>query len=216
MEMNRVSKVWVCLLAVAIGFAAGGGQAARAGAAQPSDPASLLAAFARAVGDPQAIDTALGLVADDMVLRITPAPPGTPGLWTGKDEVRQALQYASENAVHGVLQGSPQVNGNTATATVMMSNRFLVAWGVAPVKFNTELVAEGGKIKSFTNTIAPEERQRVATAAQAYQAAQAGQAPAGMPRTGGSDPGGAPPALLVLGVLCLIAGVAARRRYAHA
>jgi hypothetical protein len=210
--MRGTLKIWMWVVAVAVGLALSSGQAARAQASQPSDPASLLTAFWQSVGDAQAIDTALGMMTDDAVLRITPAPPGTPGQWVGKTELRQALQYASENSVKGTPQGSPQVNGNMATATSMLSNRFFVAWGVAPVKFNTEVVVEGGKIKSFVNTISPDERERVATAAQAYQAAQA---PAGMPRTGGSDQGGLPLGSLVAGLACLAAGVAARRRYAR-
>jgi hypothetical protein len=217
--MNRATKswttwtwTWTWMMALLVGFAVSGGQAAGAQSAQPSDAQSLLMSFWQKVGDAQAIDSALEMLTDDAVLRITPAPPGTPGVWTGKTELRQALQYASENAVGGVLQGSAQVSGNTATASVMMSNRFLVAWGVAPVKFSTELVVENGKIKSFSNTIAPEERERVAAAA---QAAQAGQAPAGMPRTGG-DQAGAPVALAIAGLACLLAAMAARRRYSRA
>jgi hypothetical protein len=214
--MKRTLKLWVWTLAVAAAMSLGGSRLAGAQAAQPSDPTSLLVSFWQKVGDAQAIDSALAMMTDDAVLRITPAPPGTPGVWTGKAELRQALQYASENAVHAVLQGSPTANGSTANGTAMMSNRFFVAMGVAPVKFRTELVAEGGKIKSFTNTIAPEERERVATAAQAYQASQAAQAPGGMPRTGKSDAGGMLVAALGLSLACLLAGVAARRRYGRA
>jgi hypothetical protein len=50
--------------------------------------------------------------------------------------------------------------------------------GVGPVEHTTEVVAEGGKIKSYTSTMLAAEQQRVGAAAKAFQAS------ASLPNTG--------------------------------
>jgi len=154
--MKRNMKTMVGSLALALGMAMSMGQAAGAQAVSPADPASVALAFEKAVGVD--VDAGLALVADDAVLRITPAPQGTPGLWTGKDEIRQALQYSVVHLVKREVVGTPQVNGNNVTYNTMVSNDFFQRLGVAPVQFSTQATVEGGKIKSIVTTIAPSEQ----------------------------------------------------------
>lgn len=180
--------------------------------AQPSDPAAVLIAWEKvAFGSTQDIDAALALMTDDAVLRVVPPPAGTPGVWIGKAEIRQALQFNKEQNVKRENVGSPRVEGNKVTITAMVTNNYLVMLGVAPVEHTTEAEVEGGKIKSYTSTMAPSERGRVAAAAAAYQQAhQPAQPPAGMPRTGGEQ---SVPLLLliVISMLTALVGLGLRR-----
>lgn len=187
-----------------VGAAAKAYQAAHP--AQPSaDPAVLLAGFEKAAfGNTQDIDAALALMSDDAVLTVAPAPPGTPGVWTGKAQIRQALLYNKQHGVKRDNVGSPVVDGNKATTMSMVTNDFFLLWEVAPVEHSTVVVAENGKIKTYTSTMSPSEQARVGAAAKAYQAAQAtqqGQANLGMPNTGESD------LTVIVAVLLLAAGL---------
>jgi hypothetical protein len=182
-----------------VGAAAQAYQAAHAAPAAPTsaDPASVLVAFEKTKGSD--VDAGLALLADTATLRITPPPQGTTGSWTGKDELRQALQYSKDHLVKRDLVGAPQVDGNKVTDTVSTSNDFFVMIGVAPVQFSTEAIVEDGKITSFVTTITPSEGGRVGAAAKAYQAAHAAPAPTGMPQTGE----GAPSDTSLLGLLAV-------------
>jgi hypothetical protein len=212
--MKRFTKTMVGSLALALGMAMSMGQVVGAQTVSPADPASVALAFEKTIGVD--VDAGLALVADDALLKITPAPQGTPGLWTGKDEIRQALQYSAVHLVKREAVGTPQVNGNNVTYNTMVSNDFFQRLGVAPVQFTTEVIVEGGKIKSFVTTIAPSEQGRVATAAKALQAASPAPAPAGMPRTGGNELTNTIPFALLIAVFLTMAGVAIRRSQAHA
>jgi hypothetical protein len=198
-------------LALALGMAMSMGQVVGAQAVSPSDPASVVLAFEKTIGSD--VDAGLALVADDAVLRITPAPQGTPGLWTGKDEITQALQYSVVHLVKREVVGTPQVSGNNVTDTAMVSNDFFQKLGVAPVQFTTQAVVEGGKIKSFVTTIAPSEQGRVAAAAKALQAANPAPAPAGMPRTGDSELANTIPLALLMALFVTLIGVVIRRSH---
>ncbi len=120
--MKRFTRTMVGSLALALGMAMTMGQVVGAQAVSPTDPASVILAFEKATGSD--VNAGLALVADDAVLRITPAPQGTPGLWTGKDEITQALQYSVAHLVKREVVGTPQVSGNNVTYTVMVSNDF--------------------------------------------------------------------------------------------
>jgi hypothetical protein len=207
--MKGISKRWMWPLTMAAVLALGSAQSAGAQPAPASDPASVLTAFVGAVGTD--VDAAFAMAADDMVLRIVPAPQGTTGLWTGKDEVRQGLEYAKAHKVKITLASNPQVDGNRVTATSMSSNDFFEMIGVAPVQFTSEAVIVDGKIKSFTNTIAPSEGPRVGAAAQAFQAAHAAGPPAGMPKTGGNDVGLLTVEVVLVALLCIIGGFVLNR-----
>jgi hypothetical protein len=157
------------------------------------------------------------MMADDAVLKITPAPQGTTGLWTGKDEIRQGLQYSKDHKVKREIVGAPQVDGTKATDTVLTSNDFFQMIGVAPVQFTTEAVVEGGQIKSFATVIAPSEQGRVGAAAKAFQAAHAAPAPTGMPQTGAGEPlSTILPGLLMMALCLVTAGLVVRRSRSRA
>ena len=168
--------------------------------AQTTDPGAVVDAYRAAMGNnPEA---ALALVTDDVVQTIVPPPANSPGPWTGKQQLREHLEFtATNNAVHERV-GSAQVQGDKVTMTVMILNNAFRQWGIGAVEHTYEAVVQGGKIKSITITMAEGERARVRAAAQAYTAAQAGQPPAGMPRTGGEQ---SLPFLLVISISILTA-----------
>ena len=173
--------------------------------AQETGPAAVLTSLLRVFTSDS--DAALALFTDDAVVRIIPPPPGASGVWSGKEEIKQFLQFAkSQNAVQEIV-GSPTVNGNNITATVMVTVNDFRKWGIGPVEHTYEAVVEGGKFKSFDSIMAPAERGRVGAAAQAYMAAQGGQPPAGMPRTGNEQP--MPFFLIIMsGMLAALVGLA--------
>lgn len=210
--MKRLATMWTGAFVLGTVLVLGLTDVAGAQNAPPNDPAAVLSAFERAAfANPHDLDAALGMFAADGVLRIVPPPPGTTGVWTGREQIRQGLQYGSEHKVQRANVGSPQVDGNTLSTTAMVTNDFFAAWGVAPVEHSTELVVEGGKIKAYISTMVPAERERVAAAARAFQARQAAAPPVALPSTGVTPilPLAAATALVVL-----IAGVALRKRKA--
>ncbi len=176
--------------------------------------AHVLVAFEQMVGNPSATDAALALWADHGVQTITPAPAGTTGQWTGQAELRQAFDYAAAHQVKRELVGSPQVAGNKVTYVALATNDMFLLWGVAPVQFNTEAEVENGKIVAYHTSIVPSEGARVGAAAAAYQAAHAAP-PVGMPATGGNTLPLILTGLLGSALLCLLAGVFARRTRAR-
>ncbi|MEO8288467.1 MAG: hypothetical protein ABI670_18735 [Chloroflexota bacterium] len=210
--MRRFMKTQVWLLALIMGLALGMSQAVGAAPLAQADPASLLTAFEKvAFGSAQDTDAALALFTDDAVLSVVPPPAGTSGVWTGKTAIRQALEINKGLHVQRANVGGPQVDGNKATVTSMVTNDNFTLWGVAPVEHSTVVVAEAGKIKSYTSTMALSERARVGAAAAAYQQAHSAPQPAGMPRTGGLDMTLILGALLALGLLSMTAGIAVRK-----
>jgi hypothetical protein len=192
-----------------VGAAAKAFQEAHAAPAQ-LDLVAIYLAFANGVGSTD-IDGTLAMVADDAVLKITPAPQGTTGLWTGKNEIRQALEYARDQSVHHQFPTAPQADGNKVTAVALLTNSAFQQWGVAPVQFNSEAIVVGGKIKSFTNTIVPSEQARVAAGARAFQTAHGSPAPTGMPQTGAEPVNTTLGVLLVLALSLVMAGLVVRR-----
>jgi hypothetical protein len=201
--MKRILQM-AALASVAL-LALGTGRAS----AQADDPLTVFNNFIdwRAT-NPEA---ALGIVTDDIVIQIVPAPPGTTGIWTGKQQVAMWMQFVKSQFISQELVGEPQVDGNKVIATYMVYVNDFRMWGIGPVRHNFDAVVEGGKVKSFTASIAPEERQRVANAAQAFAQSQSpAQAPAGMPRTGAAQDA-LFQALALAAALAAVAGLAVRR-----
>lgn len=130
-------------------------------------------------GDPEAT---LALMTDDPVVSITPPPPGTSGVWSGKEAVRQWNAFRKTQASSIRVVGSPQVEGNKVTLKAMIDSNNFRTWGTGSVEHTIEIVVEGAKVKLYTSIMAPAERERVAAAARAAWA------PTGMPRTGGQQP----------------------------
>src|SRR5688572_17238196 len=208
--MKRFAVTQVRSLAIGMALALGLAQVAGAQPV-PTDPVSVFVTYLRAVsaGD---VEGALALFADDAVLTIIPPPPGTSGHWVGKEAIREQLVYGKENGVKGEPIGAPQVEGNRVTARSKVTNRFFLEWGVAPVQFTSEAVIQNGKLTSFTNTMDPSERERVAAAAAAYEQARAGQQPAGMPRTGENQHLVPWWLAVVAGIMATIAGLCLRHK----
>jgi hypothetical protein len=172
--------------------------------AQASDPATVAMTFLNSLpGDPEAT---LALMTDDAVATIIPPPPGTSGVWSGKEELRQWSAFRKGQASSIQVVGSPQVEGNKVTLKVMIDTNNFRNWGVGAVEHTYEIVVEGGKVKSLTSIMAPSERERVQAAAAAYLAANP---PTGMPRTGGPL---ILPFIFAIGMVTLIAGALLRRR----
>lgn len=198
---------WALALAmglVGLAQASGSRPAAAAPAlAQASDPISVVTTYVREYPG----DAALDLLSDDAVVTIVPPPPGTSGVWTGKEAIRTGLfPFARSQNSRPEIIGSPVVEGNKVTARVMVQTNDFRRLGVGPVEHTNEAVVEGGKIKSFTSTMIPSERERVAAAARAAQP------PAGMPRTGGEQSWGLTALLLILAAVATTAGGILRRK----
>src|SRR3954447_24258916 len=86
--------------------------------AQTTDPVAVVDAYRVAIGHD--VEAALALVADDATFTTVPPPPGTPGRWTGKEQIRQLLEFTiTQNAVHERV-ASAQVDGDKVTMTVMI------------------------------------------------------------------------------------------------
>lgn len=151
------------------------------------------------------------LITDDVTLQIVPPPPGTTGVWSGKDQVREFLELGKGQNGLEELVGSWPVNGDRVSGTVMVTVNNFRKWNVGAVQRQFEFVVQGGKVKSWAGIMAEFERPRVQAAAQAYAAAHPAPGSPGMPRTG------APLMLLpllVVGTLLLMVGAALRRRKA--
>ena len=173
--------------------------AARPGGAvaQGTDPAAVMAAFSTAAPNP---DAQVALVADDVTITI--AFDGR--VWTGKEQARQFLGIMKMINARRELVGAWQVNGNAVSGTVMVTNANFEAWGVGRVEHTLEGVVEEGKLTSWTATMSPAERPRVAAGRDAAQP------PAALPATGGSVSAGVLTWLLAVAGLMLALGLALR------
>ncbi len=181
--MRRLAKTKIWTLVLALGLALG--LSSVAGAQSSNDPAAALASFEKvAFGSTQDIEAALALFTDGAVLTVTPAPAGTSGVWTGKDEIRKGLQYNKQQNVMRVNIGTPRVEGTKVTTEAKVTNNFFQMLNLGAVEHTTEVVVEGGKIKSYTSTMVAAEQQRVGAATKAFQAANPAQRPASAPGTG--------------------------------
>jgi hypothetical protein len=207
--MSRFIYRWAARVAVGLALAVGLVPVAAAHPAQQaSDPAAVASAFIGTF-DPGA---RMGMVADDVTLSIIPAPPGTPGVWSGKQQAAALFGFSKSQIVHLELAGSWQVSGDKVSGTVMVTTNDFIKYNVGAVQHQYDFVVQNGKIKSFTSTMALFERPRVQAAAQAYAAAHPAPAPVGMPATG--EPQALLPLLIAMGMLILTLGAALRRRNA--
>jgi hypothetical protein len=208
MTMNRFIWRWTGCLAVALALALGlvPGAAAKP-APQATDPVAVVNAYLAAANNPEA---ELNLVTDDVTLRIVPPPPGTPGVWSGKEQAAGFFAFSKSQNVHIELVGSWQVTGASVSGTVLVTANDFRNWNVGAVQHQYDFVVQDGKVKAWTGTMAEFERPRVQAAAQAYAAAHPAPAPVGMPATGA--PLAQLPLLIALGLLILTLGAALRWR----
>ena len=79
-------------------------------APQAADPAAVVDAYLAAANNPEA---QINMVTDDVTLRIVPPPPGTPGVWSGKEQARGFFAFSKTQNAHAELVGSWQVTGDT-------------------------------------------------------------------------------------------------------
>lgn len=181
--MRQLAKIQLWSLVIAIGVVLG--LASVAEAQTGSEPAALLTSFEKvAFGSTQDIDAALALFSDNAVLTVTPAPAGTSGVWTGKDQIKQGLQFNKQQNVMRVNIGNPLVEGNKVTTNAKVTNNFFHMIGVGPVEHTTEVVVGNGKIKSYTSTMIVAEQQRVAAATKTFQTQHITQPAVSLPNTG--------------------------------
>lgn len=129
--------------------------------AQETDPAAVLSALADALnaGD---VDGMMELVADDAVLTFVPDLTGA-GPISGREQIR--AWYESLVATNTRVEPS---NLQTAGDKVTWSNKVWTddfrALGIAPVEFTAEGIVQGGKIKSYTETMTTESLAKFQTA----------------------------------------------------
>jgi hypothetical protein len=207
--MKRFAKTQAWSLLLAIGLTIAWAQAALAqpanhAQAQATDPASVAVTFL--TGFPGNPEATLDLMTDDAMATIVPPPPGTSGIWSGKEQLRQWNVFRKQQAASIQIVGSPQVDGSKVTIKAMIDTNNFRNWGVGPVEHTIEIVVEGGKVKSYTSMMALAERDRVAAAARAAQSQSQSQAPAGMPRTG-QDQALLLAVLFIVSALALVAGL---------
>jgi ketosteroid isomerase-like protein len=162
--------------------------------AQEPDPVSTINAWVEALnaGD---IDSALSCLADDAVVQIVPAAPGTSGIFTGKGEVRG--WYETIVGQHGVTALSDcQVDGETVTCVNNYAEDSFRSLGIDSVVGEWVAVVRDGKLQSYTFTMSDE----------SLAALMAAMIPPVMPQTGGSAcPTSA--AVAILGGLIGISGL---------
>lgn len=116
--------------------------------AQGTDPESVIRAIIDAL-NAKNIDAALALVADDAVITLIPPPPGTTGVFTGKEEIRGWWeQYVADNSVTELSDF--QVDGDNATWSAEIWADEFRALGVAPLDYRGEGIVQGGLLKSYT------------------------------------------------------------------
>lgn len=122
--------------------------------AQEPDPAAVVIADAEAfnAGD---INATMAFWADDAVAIIVPATPGTPGTYTGLEEIRAWLEGMV--AANGQLEvETVQVDGNTVTSKVRYWDDNVSALGMEYLEATEEYTIQEGKIIAYTWTYTDE------------------------------------------------------------
>ncbi|RIK39327.1 MAG: hypothetical protein DCC55_18395 [Chloroflexi bacterium] len=95
------------------------------------------------------VDGALALVAEDAVITLFPPPPGTAGVFQGKEEIRGWWQgYV---AGHGYTEFTAfHTFGNTAVWSARVGDDAFTQLGVGELEFDGVGVVQGGLLKSYT------------------------------------------------------------------
>lgn len=176
--------------------------------AQGTDIAAVASAFNAAATNP---DAGVALAADNIRIQVVPPPPGTNGIWTGKDGARAFLQFTTGQNVKRTLVDNWKLEGDKVSGVLNVSTNDFNNLKLGTVQHAIEMTIADGKVKTFTSTMLPAEQQRVGAA----RAAAAGQQPQALPTTGGAA---MLPALavLLLGIGVITVGLAAMRRRATA
>jgi ketosteroid isomerase-like protein len=132
-------------------------------AAQETDPAAVIKAVYDAVAAKD-IDSAMALVADDMVLTILPPPRAKPsGTFVGKEEIRNWFEGLAEG--NGRAEFSDvTVSGTAATWKARWWGTDFVRLGIAPAEFEGVNIARGGLLRAATWILTEEFQARFQTA----------------------------------------------------
>ncbi len=110
------------------------------------------------------IDAVMRLFADDAVVTLVPPPPGAPGTFRGKEEIRGFVQMLIPG--FHVESRNFRVEGDKVTWFSTVSDDFFRQSGVDSADANCEAVVQEGKIKSFTPTFTPETLAKLRAAAE--------------------------------------------------
>jgi ketosteroid isomerase-like protein len=115
--------------------------------AQTNDPESVIRGIVEALNSGD-IDSALNLVAEDSVITLFPAPPGTNGVFVGKEEIRG--WWESFTAAHGSSEiTSFSAQGNTATWKATVSDDILQSLGLGSAEFDGVGIVQNGLLKTY-------------------------------------------------------------------
>jgi hypothetical protein len=142
--------------------------------AQEPDAMSVINAWLEALnaGD---IDAALSYLADDAVVQIVPAAPGTSGVFSGKGEIRGWYETLLAQHGEGTLSDC-QVDGENVTCVNTYAEDSLRSLGLDSIVGPWVAVVREGKLQSYTFAMSDE----------SLAAMMAAMTPAAMPETGGS------------------------------
>ncbi|MEZ4727762.1 MAG: ester cyclase [Caldilineaceae bacterium] len=109
------------------------------------------------------IDAALTLVAEDAVITLLPPPPGTKGVFIGKDEIRGWWQsYVAGNG-HTEFNDF-HVFGNRAVWTAGVEDDLFTSLGIGTLTFDGVGVTQDGLLKSYTWNMSKESQTRLGAA----------------------------------------------------
>lgn len=169
--------------------------------AQATDPESLMGALGEALMAKD-VDAAMALVAYDAVITIVPPPPGTTGVFAGKEEIRAWYEQLVAWNFRAEISNF-QVEGDRATWTTKAWADPFKPLGILPLEYSAEGVFQEGKIVSYTDTMTAESVAKL-------QAAMAA-----LPVTGGARLGSGLLLWLGAGALLIGALAAGLRRFSH-
>lgn len=109
-----------------------------------SDPESIYAAIqtARLAGD---IETAMAYYADDAVWIALPPPPGSTGIFAGKEAIQAIMEdLYDRNFVYTYTDF--QVHGNKAATTIQATEDVFTGLGIDPITFNGTSIINNGLV----------------------------------------------------------------------
>lgn len=180
-----------------------------ASAAEVQSPSSVIQAWVTAL-DAEDSSAALALLEDDAVIAFLSSPPGGTETYSGKTEIKGALNnFESENTRFSLV-GTPNVTGDEVTWTENQTSDSLQQLGIDSINIIGQGVVQQGKIRAIIYTLTPESAQQIEAAAGYNTGAIPGNQPAvGMPKTGQQDYDGYL-WLVLWGCLSISAGLAMR------
>jgi hypothetical protein len=133
------------------------------------DPASVIEGLYAAM-NAHNVDAALGFFAGDAVRTELPPPPGSTGRFTGLEENRGQLNRSMAANIHGELSNL-LVDGDNVAWTAKVSVDRWRQLNLGALDFDGAAVVQGGKIKSWTNTMSAESQARLQAALKSAQPA---------------------------------------------